>query len=81
MLEEVEAEEAIPLLMRTALEDSSVLVRHEAIETLGFMAPLPQTVELARKLTSDPQPEVAQTARIALEILQARRDREAAQSA
>ena len=72
MLEEVGGTAARHLLVRAAFEDSSVLVRHEATETLGFMPPFPETIDAVRRLTFDPVPEVALTACIAWEILQTR---------
>lgn len=72
MLEEVGGISAREQLIWSALHDSSLLVRHEALETLGFLPPDERTMSVIRRLESDPHPIVAQTARIAREIFQTR---------
>lgn len=68
MLEEVGGASAWDDLARAALEDASPLVRHEAIETLGFLPPSPSGLSLLERLVRDDDPTVALTARVALEI-------------
>jgi HEAT repeat protein len=74
MLEEVSGADAWDALAHAALEDESPLVRHEAIETLGFLPPRPIASALFARLCADPDTTVAMTARIALDILHARTD-------
>jgi HEAT repeat protein len=72
MLEEVGGTSAREQVIWSTLHDSSLLVRHEAIETLGFLPPDERTLSVIRELELDPHPIIAQTARIAREILQTR---------
>jgi hypothetical protein len=62
-------ETALHALIKSALADSSIVVRHEATESLGvFDHPLVR--ETLRALTNDPVEDVAATARISLEFLE-----------
>jgi HEAT repeat protein len=51
----------IPDLIETALNDKSVITKHEAIEALGLMRAF-EAMELISKATTDTNPEVRETA-------------------
>jgi len=51
----------IPDLVQTALNDKSVIAKHEAIESLGLMRAF-DTKDLIAKNLDDPNPEVRETA-------------------
>jgi HEAT repeat protein len=72
MLEEVGGVTARAQLTDAAFHDQSLLVRHEAIETLGFMPPHPDTRTVLETLKDDADPIVALTARIACDIFASR---------
>ena len=52
-------------LAESAASDPSVVVRHEATESLGWFMQQ-QTVDLLKRLSSDPNPEVSATADLGL---------------
>lgn len=59
----------IPDLVRTALNDKSVVARHEAIEALGLMGAF-EAKEVLLQAANDPNPEVQATAWLAIKRLQ-----------
>lgn len=58
----------IPDLIDVSLKDSSVIARHEAIESLGLMRAF-DTTEMLSKATEDPNPDVKETALFVLKRL------------
>jgi len=58
----------IPDLVESALTDTSVIARHEAIESLGLMRAF-DTKEIIFKATQDPNPDVKETAEFVLKRL------------
>lgn len=61
--------EKIPLLRKMALESTSELVRHEAIEALGLLQDFESKATLQKALT-DPNTAVKQTAEVVLKQLE-----------
>ena len=61
--------EKIPNLTRTALNDRSIIARHEAIEALGLMGVF-DSKELLSQATNDPNPEIQETAWLVIKRLQ-----------
>jgi HEAT repeats len=59
----------IPDLTTTALQDTSVIAKHEAIESLGLMRAF-DTKEMLFKAAQDPSPEVKETALFVLKRLE-----------
>ena len=60
--------EKIPDLIESALTDTSIIARHEAIESLGLMRAF-DTKEMIFKAAQDPNPEVKETAAFVLKRL------------
>ena len=55
----------IPNLINSALNDTSVLVKHEAIESLGLMRAF-EVQDIIEKMKDHPNPDVRETARFVL---------------
>lgn len=58
----------IPTLVESALNDTSILTRHEAIESLGLMRAF-EAVDLIRDAEIDPSRDVRETARFVIKRL------------
>jgi HEAT repeat protein len=58
----------IPVLIESALNDDSILTKHEAIESLGLMRAF-DAVDLIRKAETDPSRDVRETARFVIKRL------------
>ena len=63
----------IPVLVYTALNDKSVLSKHEAMESLGLMRAF-EVEELIKKALDDPSIDVRQTAEFVLKRFQRLKD-------
>ncbi|MCE9652815.1 MAG: HEAT repeat domain-containing protein [Nitrosarchaeum sp.] len=61
--------EKIPDLVNSAFHDTSALVKHEAIESLGLMRAF-EVEEEIKKAVNDPSPDVSETARFVLKRLE-----------
>lgn len=61
--------EQIPDLIQTALTDTSIVARHEALESLGLMRAF-DCMKLIFEATKDPNPDVKETAIFVLKRLQ-----------
>lgn len=59
----------IPDLVQTALTDTSIVARHEALESLGLMRSF-ESMKLISEATRDPNPDVKETAIFVLKRLQ-----------
>jgi HEAT repeat protein len=59
----------IPVLVESALNDKSILTKHEAIESLGLMRAF-EAVDLIRDAEIDPSIDVRETARFVIKRLQ-----------
>ena len=59
----------IPVLVQSALNDKSILTKHEAIESLGLMRAF-EAVDLIRDAEIDPSIDVRETARFVIKRLQ-----------
>ena len=59
----------IPALVESALNDKSILTKHEAIESLGLMRAF-EAVDLIRDAEIDPSIDVRETARFVIKRLQ-----------
>jgi HEAT repeat protein len=59
----------IPNLVETALNDKSVIAKHEAIESLGLMRAF-DSREIISKSLDDPNPEVRETAAFVMKRLE-----------
>ena len=59
----------IPVLVESALNDKSILTKHEAIESLGLMRAF-EAVDLIRDAEVDPSIDVRETARFVIKRLQ-----------
>ncbi len=60
---------AVPALTRVLeAEDEHVMVRHEAAEALGAIG-LPESVDVLRRYLEDPNPEVAESCEVALDLI------------
>jgi HEAT repeat protein len=64
----ISGDRAVQALCRSALEDTSTVVHHEAAESLGFFRH-PQSFQTLQGLLQDPNIDVSATARISLERL------------
>src|ERR1051325_5608471 len=69
-LNQIEGTRALEVLCLSGLNDQSPLVRHEAAESLGWFH-TKEAIDVLRRLENDSIPDVAATASIALEQLQA----------
>jgi HEAT repeat protein len=58
----------IPVLIESALNDDSILTKHEAIESLGLMRAF-DAVDLIRDAETDPSRDVRETARFVIKRL------------
>jgi HEAT repeat protein len=58
----------IPVLIESALNDDSILTKHEAIESLGLMRAF-DAVDLIRNAETDPSRDVRETARFVIKRL------------
>lgn len=74
MLDEVGGLDALDILGDSALNDPSLLVRHEAAETLGLLRATSRSLEVLGKLTDDDDPEIRATALLALDLIKHRGD-------
>jgi len=63
----------IPVLIDAALNDKSILVKHEAIESLGLMRAT-ESIDLIRDLEVDPSIDVRETARFVIKRLNRLKD-------
>jgi hypothetical protein len=63
----------IPCLVESALNDKSILTKHEAIESLGLMRAF-EAVDLIRDAEVDPSIDVRETARFVIKRLQRLQD-------
>jgi len=63
----------IPVLIDAALNDKSILTKHEAIEALGLMRAT-ESIDLIRDLEIDPSIDVRETARFVIKRLNRLRD-------
>lgn len=59
----------IPVLVESALNDKSILTKHEAIESLGLMRAF-EAIDLIRDAEIDPSIDVRETARFVIKRLQ-----------
>ncbi len=59
----------IPALVEAALNDDSILTKHEAIESLGLMRAF-EAVDLIRDAETDPSRDVRETARFVIKRLE-----------
>lgn len=59
----------IPVLVESALNDKSILTKHEAIESLGLMRAF-EAVDMIRDAEIDPSIDVRETARFVIKRLQ-----------
>lgn len=57
---------AVPALCEASYRDPSVLVRHEAVESLGWFDDDPRALQVFRDLLNDPHPDIVATARLGL---------------
>ena len=65
--------EKIPDLLKTALNDDSIVARHEAIEALGLMRAY-ETEDIIKKTLDDPNPDVRETAQFVLKRFERLKD-------
>ena len=63
----------IPILVDSALNDKSILTKHEAIESLGLMRAF-DSIDLIRDAEADPSIDVRETARFVIKRLQRLQD-------
>jgi len=63
----------IPVLIDAALNDKSILTKHEAIESLGLMRAT-ESIDLIRDLEVDPSIDVRETARFVIKRLNRLKD-------
>jgi HEAT repeat protein len=63
----------IPVLVDSALNDKSILTKHEAIESLGLMRAF-DAIDLIRDAEGDPSRDVRETARFVIKRLQRLQD-------
>jgi len=63
----------IPILVESALTDSSILTKHEAIESLGLMRAF-ESIDMIRDAETDPSRDVRETARFVIKRLQRLQD-------
>lgn len=74
MLDEIGGLNARDILGDSALNDPSLLVRHEAAETLGLLRATSRSLEILGKLVDDDVPEIRATALLALDLIKHRGD-------